>query len=88
MSPEHMLVQIRHAVIPHRHLRQEWQCPGKAGSKEDVIHASLECAIFEMHGPVFSCDVRDRRPSLDLWVLERLVAEIDIVATTDGRVDW
>lgn len=87
MSVEDMLVQIWHAVVPRRHLRQERQGPGEARPEDDMIHPRLGRAVFEMHGPVIGGDVRDWRPSPDPRVLECLVAEVDIVSTSHHGVD-
>lgn len=87
MSVEDMLVQIWHAVVPRRHLRQKGQGPGKARSEDDMIDPGLDRAVFEMHGPVIGVDVRDRRPPPDPRVLECLVAEVDVVSASHDRVD-
>lgn len=89
MSVKDVLVQIWHAVIACRHMRQERERPGKARAKNDVVYSQLGGAVLKMHRAVAVAagDVRNGRPSLDLGVFERFIAEIHVVATPDHGMD-
>lgn len=91
MSVEDVLIQIRHAIVSRCNLGQKRQGPTETSSKNDMIYIGFKSAILEMHSPLIVAttrDMRDRRSTLDLGVLEGQVAKICVVATTHHGDDW
>ena len=50
-APHHVLPQPRHAVVAHRHLRQERQRPGVASAEDEVVDPADRRAVHEVHRP-------------------------------------
>ena len=85
---EDVQIEIRDAVVAHRNLRQERQRPSESRAEDDIVDVGDGGAVLEMHRfrAVVAGDVRDGWSTLDLRVLECLVAKVDVVfAADDGK---
>lgn len=82
-----MEIEIRDTVIPRWDIRQEGKVPCEPSAKDDVVHVRNRGAVCEEHRPAIGRDVRYFRLALDVRMLEGFVSKVDVVFSTDNRVD-
>ena len=89
MLVEDVQVDVRDAVVPRGNVGQEGEIPGESRAAEDVIDVGDGGAVLDEHRlvPVSRRDMRDGGMALDLGVLERLVAKVNVVLAADDGVN-
>lgn len=79
-----MLIQIRHPIVPDWDVRQKRQRPRIPGSYDESVYLFDRGSIDEVD--CLARDVRDRWLLQDIWMLECVVAEVQVwsMAFDDG----
>lgn len=83
LAPHNVLVQPRHAVVAHAHLREKRQRPAVPRAKDEVVDVWDAGAVHEVHGACGCVEARNGWVLLDPRVLEGLVAKIAVVLVPD-----
>jgi hypothetical protein len=79
-----MLIQIRHPIVPDWDVRQKRQRPRISGSYDESVYLFDRGSIDEVD--CLARDVRDRWLLQNVWMLECVVAEVQVwsMAFHDG----
>lgn len=81
---EDMLIQIRHPIVPDRNVRKERERPRVPSAYDESINLFDQGTVDEVDRSVRN--VRDRRLLHNIWMLEGVVAEVQVwsMAFDDG----